>query len=473
MEKECSLKSDVQERSVKLGKTMDGDLRCREKIDILNRDEFINHVIEIVNKAADNNGNMTFAINGEWGCGKTFVLKKIEERLENDENKKFLVIPYNCWQYDYYNEPLVAIVSALLDFNDSKNKISETTKATLKEIILNVFLGAATSILKNKTGIDVGDIAKGLKDARDIEINAENFDNYYSFKKALSRLKEQLQKLSEEEEYTIVFVVDELDRCLPEYAIKVLERLHHVSEGVPNMVTIIAVDKDSLKHTVGSIFGENNAERYLKKFIQFEMCLDKGIQNTLKFFEKFSDFYTRFEPSLWTLDVDKTAKFIEELFRDVDIRSQEEIVEEAQIFHDLCFKNEKEKPDCTVMYTELFIVTICRLYKGKNIFVNNNKFNSKNVFELLDMPQKFKDANSGFNFQKKEIVPDGSYTGIVIDESDIFMIVYTYLYSLVKKDYSFKGVQYRPYNINQMKKRSYTDVWNNIDKLSSFQKILP
>ena len=471
------LEKDAQEMPVKLVETIEGGYI--EKIDILNRDEFINHVVSIVNKIAGNKTNMTFAINGEWGCGKTFVLDKIQERLENDESKKFLVIPYNCWQYDYYEEPLVAIVSTLLDFLKKTKKVSPKKKekiVTAVKQLGKVALSAGVHYVEYKTGLNLEkgfEAINGIMDSFDAatSINEKAYDTNFELKDTLEKLKKAFVDLLKGK--TIVFCVDELDRCLPEYAIKVLERLHHVSEGVPNMVTIIAVDKDSLKHTVGSIFGENNAERYLKKFIQFEMYLDKGSQNTLKFFEKFSDFYTRFDPSLWTLDVDKTAKFIEELFRDVDIRSQEEIVKEAQIFHDLCFKNEKEKPDCTVMYTELFIVTICRLYKGKNIFVNNNKFNSKNVFELLDMPQKFKDANSGFNFQKKEIVPDGSYTGIVIDESDIFMIVYTYLYYLVKRDYSFKGVQYRPYNINQMKKRSYSGVLNNIDKLSSFQKILP
>lgn len=429
MEKECSLKSDVKERSVKLGKTMDGDLRCREKIDILNRDEFINHVIEIVNKVADNNGNMTFAINGEWGCGKTFVLKKIEERLENDENKKFLVIPYNCWKYDYYDEPVVAIVSALLDFNDSKNKISETTKATLKEIILNVFLGAATSILKNKTGVDVGDIAKGLKDARDLEINAENFDNYYSFKKVLSKLKEQLQKLSEE--YTIVFAVDELDRCLPEYAIKVLERLHHVSEGVPNMVTIIAVDKKRLEHTVGSIFGDESADNYLKKFIKFEMCLDKGTQNPPKFFEKFTEFFKRFNESSYK-ELNEIDKFLQELFDDIEIRSQEQIIEKTSIIHDICFGN--EKPDLTVMCMELFYSVLYYYYKTKSIFDGNHSiYRNKAVFETYnDMPEKFNKSASMFSG-----ITSTSYEDIydprrlpAINSKNIFQIVIYYWYNL-------------------------------------------
>lgn len=60
-----------------------------EKIDILNRGGFINHVVKIVNKIAADKGNMTFAINGDWGCGKTFVLDKIQKN-----SKKIRIINF-------------------------------------------------------------------------------------------------------------------------------------------------------------------------------------------------------------------------------------------------------------------------------------------------------------------------------------------------------------------------------------------
>lgn len=413
-----------------------------EKIDILNRGGFINHVVKIVKKIAANKGNMTFAINGDWGCGKTFVLDKIQKKLEENPNNKFLVIPYNCWQYDYYNEPLVAIVSSLIDFLEDTKIISENVKTTLKEIMLNVGLGVTTSFLKNKIGIDVSDITTGLKDARSGEINAENFDNYYSFKKALSRLKEQLQNLSEQ--HTIVFAVDELDRCLPEYAIKVLERLHHVAEDIPNMITIIAIDKKRLDHTVESIFGRGTAENYLKKFIKFELHLDQGMHSP-RFFEKFPNFYKRFNAELWELDIDKTDKFLEELFRGVNIRTQEQIIEETTIFNDICFKDKKQ--DHTIMYMELFIVTLNRLYNGQSFFSNKKAFYSKNIFDSFsNMPPKFKDTNSGFNFTNSEVTDDGNYTGIIIDPKNIFMVIFLYFYNLIDEETSdSKDVKYRPY----------------------------
>ena len=71
-------------------------------------------------------------------------------------------------------------------------------------------------------------------------------------------------------ERTLVIFVDELDRCLPEYAIKVLERMHHISKKVQNLQIIYSIDKNQFKETVRNIFGQNvNAGDYLKKFFGF------------------------------------------------------------------------------------------------------------------------------------------------------------------------------------------------------------
>lgn len=420
MNEEKLKENTVQGRAVVAEETITEN---REKIDILNRECFINRVLELTYKISENKGNMTFAINGEWGCGKTFVLEKIQEKLE--KNKNFLVIPYNCWQYDYYEEPLVAIVAALIDFKDRMNKIPEDTKKELKEIALNVGLGIATSVIKNKLGIDLGDFQVGVFKARD---EIKNFDKYYNFKKSLSRLKQQLRILSEK--YTIVFTVDELDRCLPEYAIKVLERLHHITEDVPNMITILAVDKKRLEHTVNSIFGDESAADYLKKFIKFEIALDNGIQNTQRFFDKFHRFCEKFDASIYNnvlilkeLNETKIDKFLETLFYGIDIRSKELIIEKASIVHDLCFGT--DKVDHTVMYMELFYAVLWYHYKAKSIFDNNHAVSKGEfIFEKYkDIPKHFNDS---WGFIPTAYINPQDPRRINIDSSDILLIVFYY-----------------------------------------------
>ena len=66
------------------------------------------------------------------------------------------------------------------------------------------------------------------------------------------RYNATLQEIAEER--TNVLVVDELDRCIPQYAIKVLERLHHIFYGLTNVVVVIAMDRNQLEHSVEEMF---------------------------------------------------------------------------------------------------------------------------------------------------------------------------------------------------------------------------
>lgn len=68
-----------------------------------------------------------------------------------------------------------------------------------------------------------------------------------------------------------------MDRCLPAYAIKILERLHHIFYGIDNVIVIISIDRNQLEYSIKQIYGEKvNVDKYLKKFIDFSLKLDNG-----------------------------------------------------------------------------------------------------------------------------------------------------------------------------------------------------
>lgn len=89
------------------------------RIDLLDRGNFIENVIKVVHQLSENKKGCCFAIESEWGVGKTFVIEDVEEKLkemqsEETESDKYFVFHYNCWQHDYYEEPAVAINSAMI-----------------------------------------------------------------------------------------------------------------------------------------------------------------------------------------------------------------------------------------------------------------------------------------------------------------------------------------------------------------------
>ena len=107
-------------------------------------------------------------------------------------------------------------------------------------------------MINAQTGFDVNSavktVFKGKEKGEGDYKKAHDYDEYFALKNSIEKLNELLKDLSEK--YTIVFLVDELDRCIPEYAIKVLERLHHLTEGKSNIITVISMDKDQLKKSV-------------------------------------------------------------------------------------------------------------------------------------------------------------------------------------------------------------------------------
>lgn len=412
----------------------------KTKIDILNRDEFINRVIQLVKLISSNKGNMTFAINGSWGCGKTFVLEEIERRLSDDQTKKYLVIHYNCWQYDYYDEPLVAIVAALIDCLDQRTKlIPKDTKAEAAAILKQAcdgLLSIGSKLIEAKIGYNPKELLKTMISTpgamKKAALAVHDYDGYFRFKGALTELQTWLRKLTDH--YTLVFAVDELDRCLPEYTIKVLERLHHITEDMTNALTIIAVDKKRLKNTIESIFGESlqgttdekdrAVDDYLKKFIRFEVKLDNGKPSGKDFFTKYKSFHDRFDSTLY-VPLKKTDKFIEELFSDIDARTQEQIVEKATIFNDVCYGAEKQ--DHSIMYMELFLAVLF-YHCGDKLSYRARPSNYEIPFEYIkSMPKAFQSKDSGFNIHRPNMMP-GYGSRFLIEKTDIFQVIFFYWY---------------------------------------------
>ena len=70
----------------------------------------------------------------------------------------------------------------------------------------------------------------------------------------------------------LVFVVDELDRCNPSYAIKLLERSKHIL-NVPYLAVVLGIDKTQLSHSIRAVYGDIDAENYLHRFIDVDFSL--------------------------------------------------------------------------------------------------------------------------------------------------------------------------------------------------------
>lgn len=453
-------------------------------IDILNRDEFVDNIIMLIESISNNKGNTSFAINGMWGSGKSFVLDMLEEKLseiqsEETANDKYFIIRYNCWKYDYYEEPLIAIVSALILTIEEKTEgfFDEETKHQILGMLKATgfyFLSLINNAIREKTGIDFEEayqtVISGQKAGAEQYENEHDYDYYLSFNKALEKLSSLLKTISES--YTIVLLVDELDRCMPQYAVKVLERLHHLTEGEKNIITAISIDKTQLMASITQLFGFKNPEKYLEKFISFDVELNCGTISE-KYREKYSEYLDLFDENLIHFE-ESIEEFIKEIFRGIDIRTQEKYFNKAMTAHKILFEDKKDY--CFMCMELLLTVLICK-YNDNTCFSEqimqtgerrdtffNNIFLSSGNRNTPHFSTFMSDKLSDMDFLTSINMINGAKEHKIYDNKNLYWAIF-YVWSQLHK-YNGK------YKFTVNPKGVYSDIVNHHKELKRFAEII-
>lgn len=355
----------------------------KEKIDILGRERFVQLLFDLLETYQQNNQGGRFAVYGDWGIGKSFIFEMLESKLEQENYKgKYLVIPYNAWEYDYYGEPLIALLVSMQD-DLAKNGWKDNDKD--KEFFKKKWPVVLYKLVKIATFFQIGNVeaVKVIKELLEIpenlakewtkENNYLSFDGNSLLKSALKEFQDLLKEIADKR--LIVLIIDELDRCLPQYQIKVLERMHHLLNGI-NGICIYAISEKQLRYTVKSIFGENvDFNGYMKKFIDYNIVLKNAVVND-KVLERHSDAWENFQPMVSPSDDEAIKKLIQAMLSGVNIRVQEKIWEKQQLLHAIAFRQKKEQPRL-VLGCEIMILAMLER-KGRYRPVKNDIENWKN-----------------------------------------------------------------------------------------------
>jgi len=226
--------------------------------DMLGREPFVSLLENIIIQKTNAHEGFSFAIDGKWGCGKSWIIKELEKKLES----KYFVVHYNCWEYEYYEEPLVAILSVIIDkLNRTEKETKSKKKLQTIKTAVDFLTEVASVVAKNKIGIDFNELKKAGKKAVKADrkkVFQTDFDKNQPLKRTLEVVHDNLLKLKKDFG-GIVFIVDELDRCLPEYAIKVMQRLHHICfDNISDtyvFVQLAAINKSELLGSIAKTFG--------------------------------------------------------------------------------------------------------------------------------------------------------------------------------------------------------------------------
>ena len=241
----------------------------------LDRKKYADTLTQIIGLHTD---GFVLALNNKWGTGKTTFINMWQAQLEMAGYK---TINFNAWENDFENNPLTALMGELRKLaettdekTDYKNLLSKG--AVLLKNVAPVIVKAALSKYFDFDKLDdlkifVESATKGLT-----EIFEKDVNDYVQRKESIKDFKIELEKFIKETTNgkPLVFIIDELDRCRPDYAVSVLEQIKHFF-SVESIVFVLSIDKEQLGNAVRGVYNSESidANEYLRRFIDIEYSI--------------------------------------------------------------------------------------------------------------------------------------------------------------------------------------------------------
>ncbi|MCS5421838.1 MULTISPECIES: KAP family P-loop NTPase fold protein [Psychrilyobacter] len=224
---------------------------------------------EMEREEALENNIRTISINASWGMGKSFFAKALKTKLETSGIKVF---NFNAWKNDYHKEPLKSLIGELNEQMKFGSDVKEKADKLIKNVLKEGSKVLISTLLKHLK-ISNEDL-DGLKEIFS-EVSESSLDEYKKYKKVLEDFKIALEEkciFTEETQGKKVIIIDELDRCVPNFSVELLEAVKHIF-NVEGLIFIFLINKEQLGESVKNLYGDvNKGEGYFRKF--FDLSLE-------------------------------------------------------------------------------------------------------------------------------------------------------------------------------------------------------
>ena len=254
--------------------------------DKIGRDDIVSQLLSKIDNLPSND-NKCVGLNGEWGSGKSWIMTELYEKIK-DKND-YIVITYDAWKNNFYSDPLIAMLYCIHDTLEKyaqnqkgiskvtayriKQAVKKTATDTCKKVLSSLFDKTIKPLIKTNFGLLITFamefIGEVIRQAKSSILDNKIFDEFKSYQKLLDDTIFVLNKLTETDKdlptHKLVILVDELDRCMPNEQLLVLERLHHLFE-VNNCIVIVAFNKIQVLETLKKLYAVSDGNIYLQKF---------------------------------------------------------------------------------------------------------------------------------------------------------------------------------------------------------------
>lgn len=268
----------------------------------------------LLKKVVTNEKNLpiTVGLYGDWGSGKSSILKILEEQLKSDEDA--VVVYFDGWSFESFDDAKMALIQGIVDALEKDERFLAKVKDNVDgayDALKNAFVKLRKSInwmrvlkfsvktvvpiatatatggtsliipllldaFKDYKG-DLADLLTGekaeqfLRDAVNTEEEEKKYEAVREFRKDFEDL------IIKSKQGKIVVLIDDLDRCLPRHIIENLEAIKLFLD-VPKTAFVVAADNFIVSNAIKSEYkdiiaaagagGRSIGDAYMEKFIQ-------------------------------------------------------------------------------------------------------------------------------------------------------------------------------------------------------------
>ncbi|WP_028220995.1 Qat anti-phage system ATPase QatA [Paraburkholderia oxyphila] len=267
--------------------------------DLLYYDAIAKTIVKLIGKTPD--VPVTIGVHGDWGAGKSSVLKMLEASFAGDD--RVVCLWFNGWTFEGFEDAKTVVLETIVDelrrARPLSTKVAEAAKKVLKRIDwLKLARKAGGFALTAATGIPTFDQVTGLYQlaksfiakpqehitAEDLKSAAEKASDFIKdapeesdyLPEHIHAFREEFKELLDAAEVErLVVIVDDLDRCLPKTAIATLEAIR-LFLFVERSAFVIGADELMIEYAVREHFPDlppsagpvSYARNYLEKLIQ-------------------------------------------------------------------------------------------------------------------------------------------------------------------------------------------------------------
>lgn len=196
--------------------------------------------------------SLAICLNGEWGSGKTSLLRSVFEKLEKEQNDKLKVEWFDAWQYERL-DPVLALLQKIAFRYEKKD-----TK--LEAIVKSLTLISSDMVIRKTTGLSLDEVKK----------------HFETSVKEIATLAKTLEDIIGNDGRLIV-LIDDLDRCNINNSLQVLESIKLLFNA-KNAMFIVGVDLAKLQKAWALRHNErsnslNEGADHMEKIFQLVLSL--------------------------------------------------------------------------------------------------------------------------------------------------------------------------------------------------------